>query len=350
MKQIKFLLILLLSLAVGGLITKATGVPLAFTFGVVFITSVIPKERSAAFDGITVEFWVDYIMGALFKDNQFLERCHKDDQFVIGGSIVHIPQAGAKPTVVKNRNTFPAVTKQRVDNDIVYPLDIYTTDPTHIPKAELMEISFDKIDSVLGEHMATLREALADDILAKWAARLAVNQILTTGANLDGHVGSGQRKKFVKENLKAAKKRMNILNISKTDRIALIDSEMMDQLEDDDDLKKRDFGQELDMKGGTIARLYGFDIIERSSVNIFDNSATPQPKDSEAEEESDDKAGVLCYQKDAVARALGTVDFFEDLKNPTYYGDIYSALVKMGGRQRRTDGAGVVSIIQDAAA
>lgn len=39
--------------------------------------------------------------------------------------------------------------------------------------------------------------------------------------------------------------------------------------------------------------------------------------------------------------------FFEDEGNPQYYGDIYSALVRMGGRIRREDQKGVVAIVQD---
>jgi hypothetical protein len=63
-----------------------------------------------------------------------------------------------------------------------------------------------------------------------------------------------------------------------------------------------------------------------------------------------DNAAVLCWQKNSVERALGMVDFFEDLGNPTYYGDIYSALVRVGGRIRRSDGKGILAIVQAAAA
>jgi len=39
---------------------------------------------------------------------------------------------------------------------------------------------------------------------------------------------------------------------------------------------------------------------------------------------------------------------FEDLSSPTYYGDIYSFLVRAGGRPMRSDVAGLLAIVQDA--
>jgi len=308
-----------------------------------------PKANTA-YAGISVEVWVNYIMENLFKDNGFLDRCFKEDQYVIGGSVVHIPQAGAKPNVVKNRSTYPVTVTARADNDIVYALDNYSTDATHIPKAELMEISYDKIDSVLREHVSSIMDLIGDAMLYKWAASASANIIRTTGADVAAHLTSatGNRKVHMKEELKKAQKLMNMANISKQGRIAVYDSEMLSQLQDDADLKKRDVGMELDMKNGTIMRLYGFDIIERSTVNAFTNAGTPVAKDYDAVGAATDNAGILCYQQDCVTRALGTVDFFEDLRSAIYQGDLYSILVKMGGRKRRANGEGVISIVQAA--
>jgi hypothetical protein len=311
-----------------------------------------PPQLSGSLYGITVELWTNYIMDNLFKSNPHLINCYNDDQYVVGGSVVHIPQAGAKPTVVKNRSSYPGTAIRRTDTDATYALDVYTTDPTHIPKAETLEISYDKMDSVLSEHVSALSEVMGDALLYKWRASGAANILRTTGAGTAAHLASatGNRKVFLKEDLKRAQVRMNTLNIPKEDRFALMDSEMFSQLQDDSDLKKRDVGMELDMKNGVIMRLYGFNIMERSSGLIYDNTGTPVAKDYDAVAAAADNAAVLCWQKNAVARALGTVDFFENLKDALYYGDIYSALVKMGGRTRRTNAEGVVSIVQAASA
>lgn len=298
---------------------------------------------------IQKEIWVKYIIGNLFKNNEFLMHAFNADEYVLQGAVVHIPQAGATPSVVKNRSSYPATVVRRTDTDITYALDEYTSDPTHIEHADTVELSYDKIDSVLGEHVSTLRETIADDILIKWAPTTAAQYIPTTGAATLAHLpaATGNRKKLLKEDLKAARTLMNKHNIPREDRYALLDSDMMDQLLDDDDLKKRDSSMELDMKGGVVARLYGFDLLERSTSLIYNNAGTPAPKALGAAGATTDRAGVLCWQKNQVERALGTVDFFDRLRDPEYFGDIYSALVRMGGRKRRADNFGVVSIIQD---
>jgi hypothetical protein len=296
--------------------------------------------------GITKEIWVDYIIANLFKDNQFMDLAYNDDQYVLEGKVVHIPQAGAKPNVVKNRVVYPAAPTPRVDVDITYVLDEYTTDPTHIPNAETIELSYPKIDSVLSEHLQMIMEKVADNMLYAWSPTVASQIITTSGgavaATLSG--ATGNRKMFLKEDLSRARLLMNTQNIPKTDRFALVESNLLDQLLSDSDLKKRDYAGELDMRNGAIARLYGFDILERSATGVYDNTNVIKPVGAAGS--ATDNASVLCWQKNTVARALGTVNFFERLKDPEFFGDIYSALLRMGGRKRRTNGEGVIAIVQ----
>jgi hypothetical protein len=159
---------------------------------------------------------------------------------------------------------------------------------------------------------------------------------------------TGNRLKFIKEDLKAAQTLMNKNKIPKTERYAIVDSDMMAQLLDDDDLKKRDGanGGEANLKEGVVMRLYGFDIIERPTVLTFTNAATPVVVDPGTAGAATHNAGVLCYHKNAVVKALGQVRTFQNDGVAEYYGDILSALMRAGGRIRRA--AGVVAIVQAA--
>lgn len=299
---------------------------------------------------ITREIWVDYIIENLFKGNEFLSKSFDEGDFVLGGSVVHIPQAGAKPNVEKNRAVFPATVQQRTDTDITYSLAWFTTDPFVIRDAEQAELSYDKIASILREQMAALQESVADELLYQWAAAGAENILRTSGASTTALApgATGNRKKFLKEDLKKARLAMNKLNVPKEGRVALIPSDLMDQLLDDADLKVRDNSLELDMKGGVVTRLYGFDLMERSAATIYDNTGTPVKKLPDAASAISDNLAIQVWHPGHVSKALGSVGFFEDLKNPQHYGDIYSADVRCGGRVRRADSAGVISIVQEA--
>lgn len=294
------------------------------------------------------EIWVNYISENLFKDNAILEHCFKEDQFVVGGKFVHIPQAGSRPATKKNRTKLPATVHTRKDADILYPLDEFTTDPTLIPNADKVELSYDKIDSVLGEHMKTLKELVTDWLIYLWAAEAANKIIRTTGsaAAATAPGATGNRLAFVKEDLKKARLYLNKQDIPKEGRFAALPSDLLDQLMDDEALLRRDTALELNLEKGVITKLYGFNILERSSIVNYTNAALPVRLDPEDEVPEAANEAAICYHKDTVVRALGDVNFFEDINNPLYYGDLYSALIRMGGRKRRENAEGIVSIVQ----
>ena len=61
-----------------------------------------------------------------------------------------------------------------------------------------------------------------------------------------------------------------------------------------------------------------------------------------------DNAAAIFWQMNSVERALGEVKAFENTADATYFGDVLSFLVRAGGRIRRSDGKGVVALIQEA--
>lgn len=293
---------------------------------------------------VQTEIWVRYIMNRLWKDNAFLANAFNDDQYVVGGRIVHIPQPGSKPTVVKNRSSFPGVTVQRTDSDITYTLDSYTTDPTQITAAEMAEITYDKIESVFGDHAGQLVETVADDLLIKWATGLT-NIVRTSGAaaavQITGQTGT--RKVMTAKDLKKVANQMNLQNVPKQDRFVLLESNMLDQLTDDLTVTQyRDFSQYFDATNNVVGKLYGFNIMERSAVTISSSADAINPLGAAVQ--ATDNVVSLAWQKNSIARALGERKFFERKDDPLYYGDVYSALLRMGARRRRSDDAGVFLI------
>jgi len=297
------------------------------------------------------EIWQDHIEGNLFKNNEFLLATTDAGQFVLQGKVVHIPQAGALPNVVKNRSSLPATIVQRADTDITYSLDEYTSDPILIPYAETIELSYNKRESVLGEHENALRQTIADNLLVAWTPSGAATQLRTTGAAVGAHLDSatGNRKKLTTKDLKAAQLALNKQNVPMEGRYALLSADMFQQLTDDLSITDyRDFSAAYNIKDGVLGRLFGFNIMMRSNVVTFTNDTVPVVNAIGTSAAATDNDAVLCWQADALERALGEVKFFERTDDPTYYGNIYSMSVRVGGRKRRNDQKGVVAIIQAA--
>jgi hypothetical protein len=64
----------------------------------------------------------------------------------------------------------------------------------------------------------------------------------------------------------------------------------------------------------------------------------------------DDNDAILFWHKAFVAKAIGDIHVYETPNSAIHYGDVYSALVRMGASKKRTSELGVGAIVQTAAA
>lgn len=350
----KKIIAIFFNLFVGVVLASAMGGGGVAALGIGAGLSLIKTGTEGLTMAIQKELWQNDIVEALWADNAFLNFAFNADQYVLAGKVVHIPQAGTSVSVTTNRTSYPATVTTRTDTEINYSLDEITSDPIRIPNAEQYELSFDKRNSVLADTKMSISEATALNILFKWNPTTAGNIIRTTGDAVAAHLDSatGNRKKFTIADVKAAQKKFNKDNIPASDRFMLIDADMYDQLTDSMTATQyKDFSSTLNVGEGTIqGKLYGFNIISRSVVARYTNASTPVPVNWTVAGESAHNAAVLCWHKNSVERALGMVEMFENLKDATYYADIYSALVRVGGRIRRADGKGILAIVQASAA
>jgi hypothetical protein len=297
---------------------------------------------------VNVEMWQPLVKEALFKSNEFLSTMKNADEYVVGGSVVHIPQSGGPSDAKKNRLVLPANVHKRNDTDIVYPLDEYTTDPRLITNIDQVELSYNKMESIIREDTEGMMELVGDNILYDVAKNVpTASKIATTGtaAAATAPGATGNRKIITEAELRAAKKLLNKMNVPKDDRYLIIDSDMFDQLMSDNNLRYA-FQQTVNLREGELPRLFGFQIIERSSVLVADNSQVL--KAPGAASATSDAAVALFYQRSFVERALGDVMIFEKMKDPTYYGDVISFLVRAGSRASRADNKGYGVIYQAA--
>jgi hypothetical protein len=346
---------LLFTLMASLLFSTATGVPfLAVSAVSVCIGLVYQIPTGVLGMALTVELWEGDIVKNLFKDNEFLNYAVNADQYVLAGKVVHIPNAGGAPAVQKNRSSLPATITKRTDVDITYSLDEFTSDPIKIENADAIELSYDKRQDCLADSQNAVNETVADWILRAWAPTTAARILRTTGTAIVSSVNAtatGNRAKFITADLKKAQKQFNKDGVSNKERYALFSADMLDQLTDSlTETQYRDFSAAYNAQEGVVGKLYGFNIMQRGSTITYTNAATPVPKDPGAAEAATDNDCVLCWQKQSLERAVGQVKFFELIGDPTLYGDVYSTLLRAGGRIRRNDCKGVLAIVQAAAA
>lgn len=366
-KRLRFLLSLvtaiLFAVCMGVAFTPAVG---AATF---VASNLVHVPSGAAGMAVTPEIWTDYIIGNLFKDNEFLLHSVDESQYVIGGTVVHIPQAGSPSGVERNRTKLPATITRRRDIDITYALDEFTTDPRFIPNADTVELSYDKMSSCMTEDMMYLKQLTAEAMLYNWRPTYFIKGTKTKSSDYTVH-GTGVRTGVSVEDFSKAKSIFNKWGIPKADRYVILPTEMYDQLCADVRSSQNDnLSAVYDNVTGELRKLEGFTIIERATALCASNSSLSAVSGqkyfkwtgNDLTYSVEDYVGIeggkaadataclygLFWHPTCVARAMGSTQMFNNEGDPTYYGDIYSFLQRLGGRARRADGKGVLGIIQE---
>ncbi|MDL1913044.1 MAG: hypothetical protein FDW93_00740 [Bergeyella sp.] len=254
--------------------------------------------------------------------------------------------------------------KQRADSVVSYILDEYTTDPTHISWRENMEISYQKTDSVLSGHVNGLTERVGEEILYSWlrgvkpvkggytpeyipSSRIFFTSGAAAGVNADDGQ-SGQRLALHHRDLSKLQAKFNKDNIPATGRYIMIESNMYQQLIDSlSQNQMAAFQATADLKKGILGTFAGFTLLQRGSVVAFNSKLEPLEVGQSLEKE--DNLGTLAWQSDCVTKAIGATNFYTNINDALYYGDVFSAGVKIGGRARRQDWKGIAVILQKTA-
>ena len=304
---------------------------------------------------IQKELWMNHIVEGLFADNSFLSKAYSADMFVNAGRTVHIPNAGSPSGVVKNRTSKPATATTRTDTDLTFELDEFTTDPIYIPHADTVELSYNKRESILKQDKNKLAEVVSESFLYAWSPGAAAAILRTNGGDSTAaHTpsGTGNRVSLTKNNILEAMTRFNKDNVPQENRYILLDAVMYSQLLASLTANESQaFHAAQDINTGVIGKLYSFHIMMRSRVLLYSVASNVySKKEWTATAAATDCAGALVWHTDSVCRALGEVKALEKEDAPTWYGDIYSFLVRAGGRPMRADTKGLLAIVQSTAA
>ena len=286
------------------------------------------------------QIWLSTIQENFYPNDSFAVHSVDDSAFV-SYKTVHVPNAGAPSGVVINRTQKPASVNQRTDNELTYDIDELTTNPIHIPNVDVVELSYDKRQSVLMNDRQQLQKAAMENLLYKWAE--VGTTIKTSGEATTAHTSTtatGERKKITKGDVLKIATKFNVDDVPLEGRYLLLDASMYnDLLADLTDKELSAYLASANAQGGVLGRLYGFDIMMRSRVLRLNDGAVVK---WDAEGAATEVAAALAWQQGCVSRAIGEIKMFDSTDDPLYYGDIYSFLLRTGGALRRYDKKGVV--------
>lgn len=134
------------------------------------------------------QVWVSQIKEGFYPDTSFL-RYFTDFSHAVNADKIHIPSAGIDPNVLINNTTYPITINQRTDTDCEITLDKFETENTLIRRPEVIEYSYDQLESVIRQHRNTLMKATGAKAAHATAPQTNTTNtpvILTTGATDNG--------------------------------------------------------------------------------------------------------------------------------------------------------------------
>jgi Phage capsid protein len=292
------------------------------------------------------EFWKREIITRLPMANPHLGLCVNADSYVLGGKVVHIPQAGAvNPTIINP--TYPLTTVQRADTDVTYALDLFAKPVTAITDLEQAEISYAKMESVMDQDFGSLLEDVGTWLTWRWCDALPTTnlfRVATTGANrAAGAPGAtGNRKAMVRNEIIAAKTAMDLAKIPESNRYMMLSPNHIADLLTEDAFKNY-YNTVVNVASGTIPSFYGFRLLMRQTTLRTDAAGAVKSPTS-ANAATDHEASVF-WHTSMVEKAVGEVNVYQRINDPEWQGDLVSFSVRNGGRRRRADNVGVVLVV-----
>lgn len=300
-------------------------------------------------------FW-NVIMSNLFRGAEFLKYSISHDAYVNDTS-VEIPQAGniAGVSIDQGDPTLPLPVAPREDSKRSYDLNNFRIAPTLIEHAESLEVSYDKAADVLRNHIDKLNQEIGDYGAFNWGVDPTVDAtriIPSTGTAtakvlLPGMTGT--RKGVSLTDLADARAILGQDNVPETDSYyCLMPSKTYwNFITANANVLDADYMNKGNLPEGIVAKVHGWNILNRGETLRYTTGAAAKKAFGTANA-AGDEAGIVCWNSNYVARALGAVKVFMDSDRSEYQGDLFSSLIRFANVALRNDLKGTVTIVQTA--
>lgn len=261
------------------------------------------------------QIWTDQIQKNFYPAVSFLSYAKDFSQFA-EFDIINMAETGFDPQVLINNNTYPINIKQREDIPLSFELDLFETENTLVRNPEAIELSYDKMDSVIYGHKMALQTRTA----TKAAHAFAPEQnsdftpvITTTGDDN----GEGQKRLKVEDILRL-KRKFDVLDIPTDKRFLVLDPRHTE------DLILADLKSFKDITGftdGKPKRFAGFHILEFTKNPTY-NATTLRKEPFGKVKAQTDTFCSFAFSSDEVMKADGSFNMYERMNDPELRGTI----------------------------
>lgn len=260
------------------------------------------------------EVWVKQLTKKFYPDSSFLNYV-KDFSSLVDNNAINMADTGLDPKVLVNNTTYPIKVVQRVDKPIRIELDLFETENTLVRRPEVIEYSYDQLESVLMGHRNTLRARTAEKAAHAYAPQKDSEftpVMCTSGEKL------GQRYRLSVEDILILKERFDDVNIPLEDRFLVLNPKHLSDLILFDVKAFKDL---TDIVNGQPKRFAGFNILQTSVTPKYNATTLEKVTFGESKAETDTFCS-FAFQKEEVMKADGNVFMYSKENDPEERGTI----------------------------
>lgn len=280
------------------------------------------------------EVWINQIARNFYPERSFLTKVTDYSGFV-NNNTLHFPSEGLDPKVLINNTTYPIKILGREDEDNAITLDKFETENTLVRRPDAIEYSYDKLESVLLQHRATLQTSTARKAAHAFAPSGDTKEtpvVLTTGEVSNG------RKRITFEDLLTLKARFDDALIPLEERYIILHPRHVTDLLLED---VRLFKELTDIKDGEPARFAGFGCFQFPYMPTYELKESKYTKVAFDGTQTEQFASVAFYGKE-VMKADGDIYMYARYDDPEERGTIVGFDKRFIAMPIRNKGVGAI--------
>ena len=264
---------LIINMFIGVVLAQFLGVPEAYGAiggAVVPLATGAFMPKDALCEGVFTEIWTGELVKRLRggMTASWLDGV-SDYSAAVNNEVVHLVDVGGDPDVLINNTTYPIAAQELEDGDIALGLDKFQTKKTAVSDDQLFAISYDKIGSVIERHGDAI--TIAKFKKAAHAVAPQSDTETTPVIPTSGEAGADGRKKLVRADIIALKRKLDAQGYPAVGRRLVLCSDHVNDLLEEDQ-KFRD--QYYNYTSGKIANMYGFEVYEFENCPFYTKEGT----------------------------------------------------------------------------
>lgn len=273
------------------------------------------SSKGMAFSGLNREIWLAELMEGFYADDMFLSECRDLSPFV-DNDIINLAEAGVNPDVLINNTTYPINIAERPDGALALVIDNFDTENQAVKHANLVELAYDKLASIVYGHKQALRMKIMEK--AAHAIAPAANTEYTPLITTTGADNGNGNKKLTFEDVLRLSQAFDDAEISAEGRILILTSQHRSDLMNED---RTLFNQMM-----ATNMLYDFKIYKLASKRLprYNKTTGVKVAFGAMKVPTTDAYASIAFHKDEVGRAMGSETMFHSKaeNDPTFRRDV----------------------------